>query len=104
MDRCPMCASESARTVVAVTLANLAAIDARRTQLDSAERRLRRALTLKERILGASHIELAATLATLADVRRRRGDAAQAGELFSCTPSKPRTPRDRVSVVARAVG
>jgi hypothetical protein len=39
-------------------------------------------LTLKERILGAGHIELAATLAMLGDVRRRRGDAAQAGELL----------------------
>jgi hypothetical protein len=31
---------------------------------------------------GTNHLELAPTLATLADVLRRRGEPAQAGELF----------------------
>jgi tetratricopeptide (TPR) repeat protein len=42
---------------VGVTLANLGAIDARRGDLDSAGRRLRRALAIKQRTLGSRRVD-----------------------------------------------
>jgi hypothetical protein len=49
----------------------------RRGELAFAERRLRRALAVTERQLGAGQLELVRTLATLAAVLRRRGRPAQ---------------------------
>ena len=67
---------------VAVTLGNLAALDAQRGDQALAERRLRRALAIKERSLGQDHLELAATLGTLGVIRRRQGDTIDARELY----------------------
>jgi Tfp pilus assembly protein PilF len=50
-------ASPSRRYEVAVHLHNLAAIDQACGRLDQAERRYRRALAVKEQLLGAAHPE-----------------------------------------------
>ena len=86
---------------VAVTLGNLAALDAQSGDLASAERRLRRALEIKQRTLGENHLELAPTLGTLGVVRRRQGDTIEARALTTTRARPLRDPRARASPARR---
>lgn len=67
---------------IAVYLNGLATIARRRGDLDQAERLHRRALAIKERLLGHDHPEVAITLNNLAVVCRRRGNLNEAEALY----------------------
>jgi tetratricopeptide (TPR) repeat protein len=67
---------------VAITLNNLAAAYQRKGELLEAERRFRRALAIKEKILGPDHPAMAPTLNNLAVVRRQQGDYSEAEAIY----------------------
>jgi tetratricopeptide (TPR) repeat protein len=67
---------------VAITLNNLAAAYQRKGELLEAERTFRRALAIKEKILGRDHPAIAPTLNNLAVVRRQRGDYSEAETIY----------------------
>jgi tetratricopeptide (TPR) repeat protein len=67
---------------VAITLNNLAAAFQRKGELLEAERRFRRALAIKEKILGPEHPAIAPTLNNLAVVRRQQGEYSEAEAIY----------------------
>jgi tetratricopeptide (TPR) repeat protein len=71
-------ASPPRRYEVAVHLHNLAAIDQACGRLDQAERRYRRALAVKEQLLGAAHPEIGLLANNLGSLLYQRGRDTEA--------------------------
>jgi tetratricopeptide (TPR) repeat protein len=77
-------AEESGRATIrlAASLKNLGVLYETWNELERAGELYRRALAIQEQLLGPTHPAFALSLATLADLERRRGRFAQAEPLF----------------------